>query len=91
MSQARRTEGKPHNRLTRICDAMTETMDQHPERREGDKAIVFLDDGTRGGIVLHGYENDVDAMADLIMHLKAIFEANGKSFQIIPFEQVGYG
>jgi hypothetical protein len=84
MTDARRSEGAPHDRLTRLCDAMTQTLEAHPEYRDGDKAMLFLDDGKRGGIVLHGYDADVDAMTDLLMHLKALFEANGKTLMIVP-------
>ena len=63
---------------------MTQAMENHPEYQGKDKAVIMLDDGTRGGIVLSGYESDVDAMADLLMHLKAIFEANGKTLIIAP-------
>jgi hypothetical protein len=87
----KRTQGKPHDRLTRICDAMGKAMDAHPETRLGDKAIIFLDDGQHGGISLHGYNNDVDAMADLLVHLTALFKANGKELQIIPIETMGQG
>lgn len=84
MSDAKRTEGEPHDRLTRLCDVMTRALEADPEYRDGDKVIVFLDDGDRGGIQLFGYESDVDAMADLLTHLKAIFEANGKTLMIMP-------
>lgn len=84
MARARRSEDGPVDRLTRICDAMTETLVAHPEHLQEDRAIVFLDDGDRGGIVLHGYDDDMDAMTDLFMHLKAIFEANGKQLMIVP-------
>lgn len=82
-----RTEGEPHDRLTRLCAAMTEALDAHPEHGD-EKAIVFLQasDG-RGGIVLHGYDDDVDAMADLLVHLTAIFEANGKQLLIAPLRE----
>lgn len=80
----RRTEGQPHDRLTRLCDAMTSALEADPEHRESDKAIIMLDDGRKGGIVLHGYDSDTDAMADLLTHLRAIFEANGKTLMIAP-------
>jgi len=70
---------KPHTRLTRMCDTMTEALEAHPEYVEGeDKCIVFLDDGKNGGMVLHGYTDDTEAMVDLLLHLKALFKANGK-------------
>jgi len=87
MSAPRRTEHTPHSRLTRICEAMTNTMDQHPETQPADKAIIFLDDGHMGGIVLHGYTDDTDALADLLTHLKALFEANGKTLAIVPIHE----
>jgi hypothetical protein len=74
---------EPQDRLTRICDKMTMTFDLHPEHRETDKCMVFLDDGKRGGIVLHGYDDQIEAMTDLLIHLKAMFKASGKNFDIV--------
>lgn len=82
MSDERRTP-EPHDRLTRLCDAMTKTLEEHPERGD-EKCIVFLQDGERGGLVLHGYDDDSEAMADLLVHLRAIFRANGKELLIAP-------
>jgi hypothetical protein len=76
----RRTE-QPHDRLTRLCAAMTDALDAHPERGT-EKCIVFLQGERRGGLQLHGYEDDTEAMVDLFLHLKALFEANGKELQI---------
>ena len=84
MSDARRSEGEPHDRLTRIADRMITAAERQPEHRAGDKTIIFLDDGDRGGIVLAGYDDDMDAMADLFVHLKAVFEANGKTLMLAP-------
>jgi hypothetical protein len=78
---ATRSEGEPHERLTRLCAAMTDALDAHPERGD-EKCIVFLQDGERGGLQLYGYDDDREAMADLLMHLKAIFEANGKTLLV---------
>ena len=80
--QLQRTD-QPHDRLTRVCAAMTDTFDAHPEHRQGDRCIVFLDDGHRGGLVLHGYDDDTEAMADLLIHLRAIFRANHKDLQFV--------
>lgn len=81
MSDERRTE-EPHDRLTRLADVAIRAFEADPEYRDGDKCIVFLDNGQRGGLVLHGYENDADAMVDLLIHLRAIFRANGKDLMI---------
>lgn len=82
--KVKRTENEPHSRLTRLCAAMTAAMEADPEYRDTDKAIIFLDDGETGGIVLHGYESDSEAMADLIGHLMALFKANGKQLIFAP-------
>jgi len=84
VSDATRTEGEPHDRLTGLCDVMTKALRADPGCDDAVKCAVFLQDGDRGGLVLDGYENDVDAIADLFMHLKAIFEANGKKLMIAP-------
>jgi hypothetical protein len=52
-----------------------------PERGD-EKCIVFLQDGERGGLQLHGYEEDADAIGDLFVHLRALFEANGMDLQL---------
>jgi hypothetical protein len=60
---------------------MTDALDAHPERGD-EKCIVFLQDGERGGLQLHGYEEDADAIGDLFVHLRALFEANGMDLQL---------
>jgi hypothetical protein len=62
---------------------MIDVFETHSEHQDIDKCIVFLDDGKRGGLVLNGYKNDTEAMVDLLMHLRAIFRANGKDLEII--------
>jgi hypothetical protein len=83
MSKPVRSEGEPVDRLTRICAVMTDAFEGHPEHADDDRCIVFLDDGDRGGIVIHGYDDYTEALADLIMHLRAIFEANGKTLDLM--------
>ena len=83
MSDAQRSVGEPVDRLTRLADAMAEALESHPEYRDGtDKCQVFLQDGERGGIVLHGYDDDAEAMAELLYHLTKVFQANGKTLKI---------
>lgn len=79
-----RSEGSPHDRLTRITDAMTDTLDEHPEATGEERCLVFLSDDEGGGIVMHGYEDDAEAITDILIHLKAIFEANGKEIAFVP-------
>jgi hypothetical protein len=61
---------------------MTDAFEAHPEHRDGDRCIVFLDDHERGGLQLHGYDDDAEAMAAILSHLKALFEANGARLEI---------
>lgn len=76
---------EPHDRLTRICDAMTKTMDLHPEKKPDDKAIVFIDSDAdqRGGLVMHGYTDSREAMVNLFMHMRAVFKASGMDLEFI--------
>lgn len=72
----------PMDRLTRISDAMSDVLERHPEAGPNDKAIIFLDDGKMGGICIHGYDDMAEAMADLLVHLHAMFRAQGKTLDI---------
>jgi hypothetical protein len=80
MAHERRAE-EPVDRLTRMCSAMTTVFEAHSEHRPDDKCIVFLDDGKRGGIQLFGYEDDTEAMVDLLVHIQALFRANGREIK----------
>jgi len=91
MSDARRSR-RPIDRLTRLCDAMTDALEAHPECDDTVRCVVMLQAGERGGIVTYGYDdtgNDLDAMVDLIIHIKAIFEANGKTLMVMPLGRDG--
>jgi hypothetical protein len=85
MSTPKRTEDVPHDRLTRICAAMTDVLETHPERGD-ERCIVFLSSPQerRNGMQLHGYEDDKDAIVGLLTHLRAIFRANGKDLHVVP-------
>jgi hypothetical protein len=80
---AERYEDEPPERLTRLCATAMQAMEGSPEYREDDKMIIFLDDEQSGGLVLHGYDNDTDAVAAIMGHLKAIFNANGFNLEIV--------
>jgi hypothetical protein len=74
----------PQDRLTRICDTMLATFNQHDEKHETDRAIVFLVDEHKGGIGVAGYDDDKDALVDLIVHLRALFRARGQDLHFVP-------
>jgi hypothetical protein len=76
---------EPHDRLTRVADTMLATFGSHAEKRPDDRAIVFLNDNaTKGGIALSGYSDDTEAIADLLIHLRALFRARGQELHIVP-------
>lgn len=74
---------EPHDRLTRLCAAMTDALEAHPEARGDERGVLMLQDGERGGIVLHGYDDETRALVDLFMHLGAIFRASGKELRLM--------
>lgn len=65
---------------------MITTLENDPEHGS-EKCIIFIQDDKNGGIVLHGYDDDSEAMVDLILHLKAIFKANGKDMILMPLNE----
>jgi len=86
MSDERKTF-EPHDRLTRISERLMNHLDRDPEFQPGDRMVVFLNDDKRSGIGVHGYEGetpDLDAMADLFVHIRAVFAVNGKELKIVP-------
>ena len=69
------------DRLTGLCDEMRTPL-LRPENDDV-KAIVFLRDRERGGIVLHAYDDETEAMAELFLHIKAVFNSIGKDIDFI--------
>jgi len=74
------------DRLTRLAAAATDAFDAHPEHQVGDRCMVFVasEKDQRNGLVLHGYDKDSDAIIDLLVHLRAIFRANGRDLHVVP-------
>lgn len=81
---ARRNEGEPFDRLTRLCAEMTAVLDEKGDQVDDVKCIVFLNDDSKGGLQMWGYDDDTEAIADLFIHLKVMFEANGKQLMFAP-------
>lgn len=74
----------PHDRYTRICDAMAATAETHPERVRGDRCIVLLADGDGAGVAISGYDDDLAAAAAMLELLKQILAPAGYTVQILP-------
>lgn len=80
MAHEQRNEGEPFDRLTRMAERMVNGLEADPEYARADiRAIVFIDSDVerRGGLVLHGYDDDSDAMAAILSHVKAVFATHG--------------
>ena len=86
--EVERTEG-PHDRLTRMCDAALRAYEEHPEHGEQDRCIIFMDDGEEGGLVISGYDEDTEAMANLLRHLQAMFAASGMKLDLMSLDDDG--
>jgi hypothetical protein len=95
---------QPFDRLTVLCQTMTDALDQAvlEERRDlairdiGEidaekikaeapevRGIVFLSDADRSGIQMFGYDSSAEGMADLLVHMKAVFQSMGKDFGVM--------
>ena len=92
MSHERRTT-EPDSRLTRLSAVMVDALEADPENDDTTKAIVFLSDEEGGGIVLHGWKDDGEAIAHVLLHLRAIMRANGKDLDwvFVPEDARGLG
>lgn len=82
----------PMDRPTRLASHVGDALQAAPEYEDGDKIVVMVygDDG-RAGIGLFGYTDDHAAIADIFVHLAAIFEANGQTLSIVPLTKRGRG
>lgn len=76
---------KPVDRLTRLTVAMTDALDAHPERGD-EKCVIFLrsESDQCGGLQMFGYDDDSDALIDVLVHLQAVFRANGSDLAFAP-------
>lgn len=77
---------EPQDRLTELCAEMISALDR-PENADV-KAIVFLSDDERGGIAMQGYDDTSEGLADLFVHVKAIFQSMGTDLDFIGVPQV---
>jgi hypothetical protein len=82
-----RRSHKPHSRLTYICDMLLGKFEGDPRTKTTDRICIFITGEETSGLVLGGYEDDLDAMTDLLIHMKKVFEANGKNLMILPINE----
>lgn len=82
-----RRAGTPHDRMTRLANVMFEALKADGEYAETVRVIVMLRDTAddRAATAFDGdFENDADAIASMLTHVKAALEANGQQMFIAP-------
>ena len=72
---------EPSTRLTHLCDEMQRPLERDENRDV--KAIVMLQDGDMGGIIMTGYDDGYEGISDLFVHLSAMFQAHGKRLMLM--------
>lgn len=74
-----RSEGEPHDRLTRIAGAMEEVLNTHPERGGDERCMVFLQSSEwgQGAVMAVGYATELDAIMDVMRHVQAMMISSG--------------
>jgi len=83
---------KPHDRITHVCDMLISKFANDPRITPEDRLIVFISDGDNGGMAMHGYEDDAEAVGDIFIHLKALLAVNGQKLAVFPIHPpVGEG
>lgn len=84
MKDVTRTTEAPDNRLGQLSAKLIELFES--EQADGVRLIVMLtdDEAKQSMAALSGYDSDGHAAADLLSHVAAVFEANGRKLMIMP-------
>jgi len=88
VSELKRSEGDPQTQLGRVAHAMTQTLAAHPEKGDVQQAIVLLHDSKTGTAHFWGYEQDTDALEDLITFMRNLGRAHGITIDV---NEIGRG
>jgi len=80
VKDVRRHAGPPESLLEHVADAMLNVG----EEVDGLQMIVLLDTPETGQIAYRGYADDLEAVAAMLMHLRAMLNANGKDIGLLP-------
>ena len=68
--------GEPRDRLGRLANDLLEHFRAMPDA-DGVQVIVMLCEGEHRQTALDGFEESSEALVELLVHLRAIFAANG--------------
>jgi len=81
---------EPQDRLTRIAGRLIEAFEADPEHEEGDRcALSFSDSGAEGGMVFFGYDDNVQALTDLLAFVQAASMTMGLRLDIVGLDEDG--
>lgn len=75
-----RTEEKPHDRLTALCDHMCKPLDVEPDVR----SVILVDDSKgNSGAMIHGFEagQESEAIIMVIRHAEAMLRSHGRTLK----------
>lgn len=83
-----KADSEPVDRLTELCKVMSEALMEAIELPdEADiHGIIMLNVGEQGGIQMFGYDDTVSGIADLLIHMNAMFKSAGKKFGVMTDE-----
>lgn len=82
MVRIRQTKGEPHDRLTKLAAVALDAIEAHPDHAVGDRVIVLLDSGRAGGVGLGGYDDEDEALGELLAHAVTFGRAQGKAVAV---------
>ena len=71
----------PFDRLTELADEMKQLA--HTKENADVQGIIALSSEGEGGIVVFGFKDNLEAVGQLVMHIKAILQAEGKQFGVM--------
>jgi hypothetical protein len=73
----RRSEGMPDDRLASICDEMHLAYSNSDESRGDEKIIILIHDEDSAGALFHGYEDEKEALAEVLIHAQQLAKTSG--------------
>jgi hypothetical protein len=91
MAKDVRRDTEPMDRMSRIADAMLETLKQHPENHHDriQSIVLLLDPATKEATSALRDLDAADAMGILLQHAEAIAKAHDLSFAVITTDAIG--
>ncbi|HEX5016662.1 MAG TPA: hypothetical protein VFX15_03645 [Actinomycetes bacterium] len=86
-----RIADQPFDRATELGNDVANAFEASEHRQPNDRAIILIDTDDRCGCVLVNYPNDnrAQVIADMLMHLRALFNSIGKRLEFMALDDEG--